>query len=407
MEGADEETLRFYRAKRRGLCGARDHLAPRSAGRFLALLAAGCHHSRTRMRRRRRSAEMLARGFDVSATDGSPEMAEIASRRLGRPVGTLLFGDIRESRPTTGSRPMPACCTCPAIELGDILALIWRALKPGGDFYASYKAGDAEGRDTLNRYYNYPSPDWLRATMPGRKVELHWRSRAARSGASTTNWRRCCLSWPGRAFDAGSDPAGEERRRSLKPGKQHYRRIGVVAIGQIIWWGAGRPSCRRRPAGRRRPSNGHLGGVRRQLDLLRGHGLVGPLLARPFTRFGARRVMITGTVVAVPGFILLSLSTVRCCFSPTGILGSAGSATLATAAYILFNEIAGRGAKARDRRHDAGDGTVPAASSGRRLRFLPEHSAGAAPVLSMPAMLILVCVPLVHLRAAAPGGTEG
>jgi len=23
--------------------------------------------------------------------------------------------------------------------------------------------GDADGRDALNRYYNYPSPDWLRA----------------------------------------------------------------------------------------------------------------------------------------------------------------------------------------------------------------------------------------------------
>ena len=45
-----------------------------------------------------------------------------------------------------------------------MLLLIWRALKPGGIFYASFKAGEAEGRDTLDRYYNYPSPDWLRAT---------------------------------------------------------------------------------------------------------------------------------------------------------------------------------------------------------------------------------------------------
>ena len=45
-----------------------------------------------------------------------------------------------------------------------MLALIHRALKPGGIFYASYKTGEGDGRDTLNRYYNYPSPDWLRAT---------------------------------------------------------------------------------------------------------------------------------------------------------------------------------------------------------------------------------------------------
>ena len=31
-------------------------------------------------------------------------------------------------------------------------------------FFASYKEGEEGGRDTLDRYYNYPSQDWLRAT---------------------------------------------------------------------------------------------------------------------------------------------------------------------------------------------------------------------------------------------------
>jgi SAM-dependent methyltransferase len=52
----------------------------------------------------------------------------------------------------------------PRPDLAKILTLIWRALRPAGYFYASYKTGDVEGRDALNRYYNYPSPDWLRAT---------------------------------------------------------------------------------------------------------------------------------------------------------------------------------------------------------------------------------------------------
>ena len=37
-----------------------------------------------------------------------------------------------------------------------MLTLIRRALKPGGTFYASYKTGEGDGRDTLDRYYNYP-----------------------------------------------------------------------------------------------------------------------------------------------------------------------------------------------------------------------------------------------------------
>jgi predicted MFS family arabinose efflux permease len=74
--------------------------------------------------------------------------------------------------------------------------------------------------------------------------------------------------------------------------------------------------------------------------------LSAPLLARAFARFGARRVMIAGTLAAVPGFVLLALAQgPMLYFAAWIILGLAGSATLATAAYILLNEIAGRRAK--------------------------------------------------------------
>ena len=107
---------------------------------------------------------MLARGFDVTPTDGSPEMAEIASRRLGRPVGTLLFHDLDAVEAYDGVWANACLLHVPRDQLAGILALIHRALKPGGAFYASYKTGEGDGRDTLNRYYNYPTEDWLRAT---------------------------------------------------------------------------------------------------------------------------------------------------------------------------------------------------------------------------------------------------
>ena len=52
----------------------------------------------------------------------------------------------------------------PRDELVGILARIHRALKPDGLFYASYKVGHGDGRDSLGRYYNYPPPEWLEAT---------------------------------------------------------------------------------------------------------------------------------------------------------------------------------------------------------------------------------------------------
>ena len=107
---------------------------------------------------------MLAAGFYVHPSDGSPELAAVASRRLGSPVETLLFHELDKVEAYDGIWANACLLHVPRPELAQVLTLIWRALKPGGQFYASFKAGEADGRDTLNRYYNYPSPDWLRAT---------------------------------------------------------------------------------------------------------------------------------------------------------------------------------------------------------------------------------------------------
>ena len=107
---------------------------------------------------------MLAQGFDVRATDGSPEMADVASKRLGRPVDTLLFHELDEVEAYDAVWANACLLHVPRDQLAHVLSLIWRALKPGGVFFASYKEGEAGGRDALDRYYNYPSQDWLRAT---------------------------------------------------------------------------------------------------------------------------------------------------------------------------------------------------------------------------------------------------
>ena len=56
----------------------------------------------------------------------------------------------------------------PRTDLPAVIGRIHRALKPGGVFHASFKAGEAEGRDQFGRYYNYPSAGWLeQAYRPG------------------------------------------------------------------------------------------------------------------------------------------------------------------------------------------------------------------------------------------------
>ena len=160
----DEETLQFYRGNADAY--AKRTFTSRQARltAFLALLPPGACILELGCGAGGDTAEMLARGFNVRATDGSPEMADVASRRLGRTVETLLFHNLAEVEAYDGVWANACLLHVPRNELADIVGLIWRALKPEGVFYASYKTGDAAGRDTLNRYYNYPSPDWLRAT---------------------------------------------------------------------------------------------------------------------------------------------------------------------------------------------------------------------------------------------------
>ncbi len=156
----DDATIRFYRENaavyaerpQRSFARLRAFLAklPRGA----CILELGCGSGR-------HSAEMIAAGFDVRSTDGSPEMAAEAARRLGRPVETLRFDELDEQETYDAVWASACLLHVPKPGLQNVLARIWRALKPAGLFYASFKEGNADGRDTIGRYYNYPSEQWL------------------------------------------------------------------------------------------------------------------------------------------------------------------------------------------------------------------------------------------------------
>lgn len=160
----DEETLKFYRGNAEAYAGREITSRKARLAAFLALLPPGGRVLELGCGAGGDTVEMLAKGFDVRATDGSPEMAAVASKRLGRPVETLLFHELDDVEVYDGVWANACLLHVPRDQLAHVLSLIWRALKPGGAFFASYKEGEAGGRDALDRYYNYPSREWLRAT---------------------------------------------------------------------------------------------------------------------------------------------------------------------------------------------------------------------------------------------------
>lgn len=62
-------------------------------------------------------------------------------------------------------------------------------MRPGGVFYASYKAGSDEGRDGFGRHYNYPCANWLRQAYGEsgwERVELEEAAGGGYDGRPTT-----------------------------------------------------------------------------------------------------------------------------------------------------------------------------------------------------------------------------
>ncbi|MBU7580806.1 MAG: class I SAM-dependent methyltransferase [Porphyrobacter sp.] len=109
------------------------------------------------------AARIAARGFAVDATDATPAMVAKANERWGVGARVMAFDELAAEAAYDGVWAHASLLHCPRAALPDILARIHRALRAGGWFFASYKLGEAEGRDALGRFYNFPSADWLDA----------------------------------------------------------------------------------------------------------------------------------------------------------------------------------------------------------------------------------------------------
>ncbi len=157
MDDKDAQTLDFYATEAKAYAERPREADHRRIDVFVKELRPGARILELGCGGGQDSAEMLARGFDVVPTDGSPELAAQAQQRLARPVRVLLFEDLAETEAYDGIWAHACLLHAPRPALPAIIDRIHTALKPGGVFYASFKAGEAEGRDGFGRYFNYLS----------------------------------------------------------------------------------------------------------------------------------------------------------------------------------------------------------------------------------------------------------
>ncbi len=155
MTAFDQQTLDFYAGQAGTYIGHRPDEIAQELPSFLELipphariLELGCGGGVD-------VAHMIALGFDVEPTDGVAEMAAKAETRLGRSVRVMRFEELDAVEEFDAVIANASLLHVPLAELAAILALVWRALKPGGWHLATYKTDAAEGRDEHGRYYNY------------------------------------------------------------------------------------------------------------------------------------------------------------------------------------------------------------------------------------------------------------
>lgn len=159
----DDPTLDFYAAHARTYAAHGAHDPDPRLLVFIDALPPGAKVLELGSGSGRDAAVMLARGLDVHPTDASPQLAAEAEKRIGRPVQVMRFDELVEDAAYDAVWACASLLHAPAAELTADLARIFRALRPGGLFVASFKEGQGEGRDRFGRYYNYPDAETLTA----------------------------------------------------------------------------------------------------------------------------------------------------------------------------------------------------------------------------------------------------
>lgn len=152
---ADGSTLDFYQTNARSYVDARPDEASANLVTFLSnvpmgasILELGCGSGANAL-------EMERRGYRVDASDGVAAMVSIANERLSFGARMMRFDQLEAIDEFDAVVACASLLHVPTNELPDILRRIWRALKPNGWHYASFKTDGLPGWDKHGRYYNY------------------------------------------------------------------------------------------------------------------------------------------------------------------------------------------------------------------------------------------------------------
>jgi superfamily II DNA or RNA helicase/HKD family nuclease len=144
-----------------------------------SVLDAGCGSGRD-------AKAFLDRGYRVTAFDASSELAHLAQEHTGIEIQVRSFFDVNEHSQYDGIWACASLLHVPTEHLPRALQSLWKALRPGGAFYLSFKLGTGE-REHEGRHFTDVSDGQLRgwfADMSDVSCIESWISNDQRPGRS-------------------------------------------------------------------------------------------------------------------------------------------------------------------------------------------------------------------------------
>lgn len=138
----------------------------------------------------------LDAGFDVTATDGSPELCRYAQELTGIPVRNELFQDLADIDAYDGIWACSSILHLPKDQLADVFARMVRALHPHGIVYTSFKHGDFEGMRNGRYFTDFTEPalrSFLSDAVPELAIEQLWTTSDVRPGREDEQWLNVIL----------------------------------------------------------------------------------------------------------------------------------------------------------------------------------------------------------------------
>lgn len=163
---ADDETLKVYGNEADRYAGLVEDLTTLPAlTDFIARLPRGGHALDLGCGPGWAAARMAADGLQVTATDATPEMVDMAAKAPGVTALCATFDEIEGAAIYDGIWAHFSLLHAPRADLPRHLSALARALKPGGWFHIGMKTGTGEKRDPLGRRYTYVSEKELHGLL--------------------------------------------------------------------------------------------------------------------------------------------------------------------------------------------------------------------------------------------------